>query len=63
MSKAGVTKLRHGNPRDFTNGVAMDIESFVDYMIYSCKWIQGGSRKENDHRYKSSEFDTKNFTC
>ena len=30
ISKAAVYKLRHTTPRDFINGVAMDIGSFMD---------------------------------
>ena len=63
LSKAAVWKLRHSDPKDFINGVAMDIESFIDYMIDACRWIRGGSDWRNKKRFKSRDFDTENFTC
>ncbi len=53
ISKAAVYKFRHTTPRDFVNGVAMDIGSFVEYMIRECQWIEGAPEWKNARRYKA----------
>ncbi len=56
FSKTAATRLRHGNPGHFINGVAMDISTFVDMMIRECKWNPHRSNWDNWHRYKLHEY-------
>ena len=63
LSKCAATKLRHGDGKNFINGVAMDINSFVDYMTRQNKWIDETSAYQNEFRYRASEFDTDERTC
>ena len=63
LSKGAATRLRHGDPRRFINGVAMDINSFVDMMIRNHEYIGGGTRNQNWSRYRASGFSSKEFKC
>ena len=63
FSKSAATRLRHGDSKDFINGVAMDIDSFVDFMIRQNKWIDETSRSQNKNRYRAKDFNTEDFTC
>ena len=63
LSKCAATKLRHGDGKNFINGVAMDINSFVDYMTRQNKWIDETDAYQNKYRYRASVFDTDEYTC
>ena len=41
----------------------MDINSFVDMMIKRNKWIEGGTKRQNEERYRASDFSTEEFIC
>ena len=41
----------------------MDIESFLEYMIKECKWIEGAPPRVNKTRFQASDFDTPEFEC
>ncbi len=56
LSKGAVTKLRHGDPRRFINGVAMDINYCVATVTENHKRIEGGTENQNWNRYRSSDF-------
>ncbi len=62
FSKSASTRLRHGDSKDFINGVAMDIKSFVDFMIKT-KWMEETNERQNKKRYRASDFSTEDFTC
>jgi hypothetical protein len=63
ISRAAVWKLRHTDPTDFVNGVAMNIGSFLEYMIQECKWIEDAPWWENKNRFRASDFSTPEFEC
>ncbi len=56
LSKGAATRLRHGDPRRFINGVAMDINSFVTMMIRNHKWIEGVTENQNWNRHRAKDF-------
>ena len=63
LSKCAATRLRHGDGKDFINGVAMDIGSFVNYMTKQCAWVDETSDYQNRGRYRAREFDTEGYAC
>jgi hypothetical protein len=63
LSKTAVTRLRHGDSKQFINGVGMDIENFVEFMTKQCKWVEHTNAYQNRGRYRASEFDTEDYAC
>ena len=63
LSKTAVTRLRHGDGKQFINGVGMDIGNFVEFMTRKCKWDEHTNSYQNQGRYRASEFDTEDYAC
>ncbi len=63
LSKAAVTRLRHGDNSQFLHGVGMDMGSFVDFMTRKCKWDDHTNAYQNEGRYRAEQFDTDDYAC
>ncbi len=63
LSKAAVSRLRHGDNSQFLNGVGMEIGSFVDFMTKKCKWDENANAYQNEGRYRAEQFQTETYAC
>jgi hypothetical protein len=63
LSKAAVSRLRHGDNSQFLNGVGMEIGSFVDFMTKKCKWDENANAYQHEGRYRAEQFQTETYAC